>query len=244
VSGRNGPAIELLDVSKSFGNGLVVSNVTFAVEKGSCFGLLGPNGAGKTTTLKMIYGFWKPSAGAVRVEGIDVRKDPRRVKRLLGIAPQENTLDPDLTVSQNLSFHARYAGMHPGQARDRVRRVRELLGLDSHADAAVAELSSGLRRRLVLARTFLNEPNIVILDEPTRGLDQESRDLTVGLLREMKSRGVTMVIATHGLEEASALCDRVALMKDGRIFETGTASEILPAVGNGAEPSGKERGSP
>jgi lipooligosaccharide transport system ATP-binding protein len=216
ISERSAPPIRIEGVSKAYGNGNVVSGVTFSVERGLCFGLLGPNGAGKTTVLKMIYGFLRPSEGSVLVEGLDVVRHPREVRRRLGIAPQEDVLDPDLSVTQNLLFHARYSGISAPEARRRTDELLDSMGLGDHADADLGHLSTGLRRRLVLARALLNNPAIVVLDEPTRGLDRESRRRSVDVLQEMKKRGVTLMLATHELTEAEALCDRVALMEDGR----------------------------
>jgi ABC-type multidrug transport system ATPase subunit len=158
----------------------------------------------------MIYGFLRPSEGSVRVEGLDVVRHPREVRRRLGIAPQEDVLDPDLSVTQNLLFHARYSGISAPEARRRSDQLLDSMGLSDHADAALGHLSTGLRRRLVLARALLNNPAIVVLDEPTRGLDRESRRRYVDVLQEMKKRGVTLMLATHELTEAEALCDRVA----------------------------------
>jgi lipooligosaccharide transport system ATP-binding protein len=227
-SSRPSPAIELRAVCKSFGNGPVVEEVSFSVERGTCFGLIGPNGAGKTTILKMIYGFVRPSAGTVTVGGVDVLREPGKAREGLGIAPQEDILDPDLTVAQNLLFHARYCSLPRGEARERTQRLLREMGLEVHADEAVAHLSTGLRRRLVLARALLNDPGIVILDEPTRGIDRRSRGKYLEALQGMKERGVTLMLATHEHREAEALCDQVAVVERGRILAEGPAAEILP----------------
>jgi lipooligosaccharide transport system ATP-binding protein len=227
-SERPAVPIRIEGVSKSFGNGNVVSGVTFSVEQGRCFGLLGPNGAGKSTILKMIYGYLRPSEGTVLVDGLDVARHPREVRRRLGIAPQDDVLDPDLTVTQNLLFHGRYFGLPGPEARRRTGELLDSMGLSDHADADLGHLSTGLRRRLVLARALLNDPVIVILDEPTRGLDRESRRRYIDILQGMKKRGVTLILATHELVEAEALCDRVALMEGGRIRAEGSPWEILP----------------
>jgi lipooligosaccharide transport system ATP-binding protein len=229
-SSRPSPVIELRAVCKSFGNGPVVEEVSFSVERGACFGLLGPNGAGKTTILKMIYGFVRPSAGAVTVGGVDVLLEPGRAREGLGIAPQEDVLDPDLTVTQNLIFHARYCRLPRPEARERTERLLREMRLEGHADEAVAHLSTGLRRRLVLARALLNDPGIVILDEPTRGLDRQSRQRYLNVLKRMKDDGVTLVLATHELTEAEALCNHVALMDRGRVTATGSVGAVLSLV--------------
>jgi lipooligosaccharide transport system ATP-binding protein len=221
------PVIELRSVCKTFGNGAAVEDVSFAVEAGTCFGLLGPNGAGKTTILKMIYGFVRPTSGSVTVGGIDVCRQPGKAREGLGIAPQDDVLDPDLTVSQNLLFHARYCRLSRRDSRERTERLLHEMKLEGHAEEAVAHLSTGLRRRLVLARSLLNDPGIVILDEPTRGLDRRSRSACLETLKEMKKQGVTLMLATHEHREADALCDRVAIIKLGRISAAGSAAEIL-----------------
>jgi lipooligosaccharide transport system ATP-binding protein len=220
------PAVDVRSVSKAIDGRPVVSGVSFAVARGTCFGLLGPNGAGKTSTLKMIYGFWRPSAGTIVGEGIDVWDDPREAKRRMGVAPQENLLDPDLDVRQNLSFHARYFGLPPERARERIDAVCAAMGLGGHLSSTVAALSSGFRRRLVLARALLTEPSVLILDEPTRGLDRHSLDQVLATFAGMKERGVTLLLATHDREEAELLCDRAALMGGGRILEVGDGREI------------------
>jgi lipooligosaccharide transport system ATP-binding protein len=224
---RPDPVVTLEDVSKSFGRGLVVDGATFSVRRGTCFGLLGPNGAGKSTTLKMIYGFLRPEAGTIRVEGMDVGRRARAVKRLLGVVPQDDTLDVDLSVTQNLLFHARYHGICAAEAHNRVERMLEFAGLANHCDGGVGELSSGLRRRLVLARALINDPSIVILDEPTRGLDTESRDRYMETLSGMKGDGTTLLLATHELDEARVLCDRAAVMVKGKIVEIGEAADVV-----------------
>jgi lipooligosaccharide transport system ATP-binding protein len=223
------PIIELRDVCKSFGNGPAVEEVSFSVERGTCYGLLGPNGAGKTTILKVIYGFVRPTSGSVTVGGVDVRSEPGKAREGIGIAPQDDVLDPDLTVAQNLLFHARYCRLPRREARLRTERLLREMRLEGHGDEAVAHLSTGLRRRLVLARSMLNDPGIVILDEPTRGLDRRSRVRHLDVLRKMKEEGVTLMLATHEQREAETLCDRVAIIKRGRIFAEGPAAEILSA---------------
>lgn len=232
-----GPAVAVEAVSKAFRSGFAVSELSFAVARGECFGLLGPNGAGKSTTLKMIYGVFRPAAGRVLVGGADVAREPRRAKSLLGVAPQEDVLDPELGVLANLLFHARYHGLPAREARGRSHELIDDMGLAAHAGAAVSHLSTGLRRRLVLARALLCDPEIVILDEPTRGLDRESREQYLERLRGLKARGVTMLLATHDLGKAAALCDRAALMDGGRIRRLGSVAEVVAEAAGIATPS-------
>lgn len=221
------PAVVLRSVGKSFGTKTVVADVSFSVERGECFGLMGPNGAGKSTTLKMVYGFIRPTAGTILVDGVDAVRAPRETRSRLGIAPQEDLLDTDLNVSQNLRFHARYHGYPAAEARVRCQLILRETRLEDHARDPVSHLSTGLRRRLILARALLNDPAIVILDEPTRGLDRESRTQYLGSLLALKARGATLLLATHDLAEAEALCDRAAIMERGRFRVEGSIGEIL-----------------
>ena len=220
-------AVVLREVGKSFGAKTVVADVSFSVDRGECFGLMGPNGAGKSTTLKMIYGFIHPSSGTILVNDLDVTLAPRETRSRLGIAPQEDLLDSDLDVSQNLLFHARYHRFSAAEARRRCLSVLRETRLEEHAHDPVTHLSTGLRRRLILARALLNDPAIVILDEPTRGLDRESRQQYLGALQTLKAQGATLLLATHDLAEAEALCDRAAIMEQGRVRVEGPLAQIL-----------------
>lgn len=224
-------AVAAETLTKSFGNGRVVDGVSFTVERGSCFGILGPNGAGKSTILKMIYGFIRPSSGRVRVDGLDVAQRTRDVKRLLGVAPQEDTLDPDLSVLENLLFQARYFGFSRRESALRARELLEMMGLDSHEGDAVGQLSAGMRRRLLLARAHLNDPSVIILDEPTRGLDASARSFYFEYLAGLKKSGAAIVVATHDLAEAVSLCDRAAIIEGGRLIEAGGAMEVIRSAG-------------
>jgi lipooligosaccharide transport system ATP-binding protein len=222
-------AISLRSVSRRFGGTWAVRDLSLDIERGSCFGLLGPNGAGKTTTLKMIYGSLRPTAGTITVEGADVELDPAGARAAMGIVPQEDLLDPDLDVTRNLEFHARYCRIPRAQAVLRCRDLLAAMGLESYDGRPVSHLSTGLRRRLVLARALLNDPAIVILDEPTRGLDRKSRARYIEKLLQLKEAGATLVLATHDLEKAGLLCDRALLMDCGRVRALGTLAEVLEA---------------
>jgi len=227
------PAVVLESVTKCFGGALAVDAVSFTVARGTCLGLLGPNGAGKSTTLKMVYGSLRPTSGTIRVDGLDIVREPRRAKAVLGVAPQEDLLDPDLGVLQNLLFHARYHGIGGPARRAAAQAQLHAAGLEEHAGAAVATLSTGLRRRLVLARALLSGPRIVILDEPTRGLDRDSRRAYMERLQALKAAGVTLLLATHDLWEAESLCDRAVVMERGRVQEEGPLWEILDRCRDG-----------
>lgn len=223
------PAVSLRSVSRRFGDAWAVSDLNLDVERGSCFGLLGPNGAGKTTTLKMIYGFLRPTSGTILVGGADISLDPGGARAAMGIVPQEDLLDPDLDITRNLEFHARYYRIPREQAREKCQALLAEMGLEGYDGRPVSHLSTGLRRRLVLARALLNDPGIIILDEPTRGLDKESRGRYIDKLRQLKAAGATLILATHDLEKAGALCDRAALMDGGRVRARGTLTEVLAA---------------
>jgi lipooligosaccharide transport system ATP-binding protein len=231
-----GPAVVLRSVSRRFGDTWAARDVSLEIGRGTCFGLLGPNGAGKTTTLKMIYGSLRPTAGSVLVGGTDVARDPAGARSAMGIVPQEDLLDPDLDVTRNLEFHARYHRIPLAQARLKCRDLLADMGLEGYDGRPVSHLSTGLRRRLVLARALLNDPAIVILDEPTRGLDRKSRGRYIERLQQLKAGGATLILATHDLEKAGLLCDRAALMDGGRIRALGTLHEVL-AAGAGLAPA-------
>jgi lipooligosaccharide transport system ATP-binding protein len=235
-------AVSLREVSRRFGSAWAVRGVSLDIERGSCFGLLGPNGAGKTTTLKMIYGVLRPTSGTILVDGADIALDPAAARAAMGIVPQEDLLDPDLDVTRNLEFHARYCRIPRARAVLKCRDLLASMGLEGYDDRPVSHLSMGLRRRLVLARALLNDPSIVILDEPTRGLDKKSRARYIEMLLQLKAGGATLILATHDLEKAGLLCDRAALMEGGRIRALGTLPEVLEAGASVAHvpPPGEE----
>lgn len=241
ILGAPGVAAVLLNaVSKSFGGRPVVDGVSFSVGRGACFGLLGPNGAGKSTTLKMIYGSVPPSAGLIRVEGVDVACRPKEARRRLGVVPQEDTLDSDLTVVENLLFHGRYCGLPHAEARRRADEWLGRMGLGERGGEQVSLLSAGLRRRVVLGRALMNEPSVLVLDEPTRGLDAATRADYLEIVGRLKAAGTAVVLATHDLDEAAALCDAAALMREGRFVRVGEASAVLRAAAADGLPAGRE----
>jgi lipooligosaccharide transport system ATP-binding protein len=219
--------IEARAVVKRYGEFTAVDGVSFVVEGGQFFGLLGPNGAGKTSAIRMMYGFSPVTSGRMLVFGLDIESDWRRIRSRLGVCQQENTLDPDLTVEQNLLLYARYYEMDRALAR---RRAGELLGffaLTHKRKARVSELSGGLARRLQLARAMIADPELLILDEPTTGLDPQSRHQLWDRLAELKKRGLTMLLTTHYMDEAESLCDRLLIMDHGRILSQGRPRELI-----------------
>ena len=201
-------------------NGLrAVNGISFSVRRQECFGILGPNGAGKTSTVRMVFNFSPITAGELKVLGLDVTRQARQIKARLGIVPQENNLDPDLRVLQNLLVYASFFNIPEREARERALAQLEFFGLSEKKDAKVDQLSGGMKRRLTIARALINNPEIVILDEPTTGLDPQARHTVWQRLRQLRSRGVTLIMTTHYLEEAAQLCDRLIIMDHGDILD-------------------------
>ncbi len=222
-------AISAHRLTKRFQDLVAVDGIDLEVHAGECFGLLGPNGAGKTTIVRMIHAVTPISAGDLVVLGHHVDREPAAVKRRLGIVPQEENLDPDLTPWENLLVFARYFDIPRAEARRRAADLLEFVGLAGRADSPLDELSGGMKRRLLIARALLNHPELLILDEPTTGLDPQARHLVWQRLRGLKAQGVTQLLTTHYMEEAAQLCDRVALMHAGRILRQGRPMELVRA---------------
>jgi lipooligosaccharide transport system ATP-binding protein len=214
-------------LTKRYGSLTAVKGIDFAIESQECFGFLGPNGAGKTTTMRMIYGFSPVTEGELHVLGKDVQTEIRAIKQQIGVIPQEDNLDPDLKVLQNLLVYARYFDIPKHIARERAQEALELLQLWERRVAFIRELSGGMKRRLIIARALINKPDLLIADEPTTGLDPQARHLVWQKLRQLKSRGVTLVLTTHYMEEAAQLCDRVAIMDQGKILDVGSPQELI-----------------
>ncbi len=221
------PIVDAHGLTKRFGTFVAVDGIDFAIQRGTCVGFLGPNGAGKTTTAKMIYCVSPVSAGTLTVRGMDVMEQPRAIKRLIGVAPQENNLDPDFTIYENLLVFSRYFGMDREYAAERADELLSFLALDMKRDDTVESLSGGLKRRLVIARALLNEPEILVLDEPTTGLDPQARIMIWDRLHQLKRRGITIILTTHYMEEAMELCDRVLIMDEGRVVVEGAPHALV-----------------
>jgi lipooligosaccharide transport system ATP-binding protein len=209
--------IALAEVTKRFGERLAVDRVSFTVPAGACFGLLGPNGAGKTTTLRMVYGVTAPDAGTVRVFGLDVARDPRAVRARLGVTLQESVLIDVLSPVQNLRVFGRYHRLARHELESRIEELLDFLELRSHAQVPVKHLSGGFKRRAAIAQSLLNRPELLILDEPTTGLDPAVRLALWQRVRTLQAGGTTVLLTTHYMDEAERLCDRVAIMSAGRI---------------------------
>ena len=210
--------IEARGVVKRYKGFTAVAGVDFSVQAQECFGFLGPNGAGKTTLMRMITCVYPLSEGVLLVDNRDVMKEPRAIKAVLGVVPQEENLDPDLTVLQNLLVYARYFDIPKEVARRRALELLELFQLLDRQRSRIDTLSGGMKRRLLIARALINEPKILILDEPTAGLDPQARHLVWRKIRYLKGQGVTMNLSTHNMEEAAHLCDRLVIMDQGRIL--------------------------
>jgi lipooligosaccharide transport system ATP-binding protein len=219
--------IEAEGLRKSFGDLVAVDGLSFHVVRGECFGILGPNGAGKTSTIRMIYGFSPMTGGILRVFGLPTSEGWRVIKTRIGVCQQENNLDPDLTVQQNLEVFARYFDIPKKQASQQAEKLLEFIALSHRKNAKVTELSGGMMRRLVLARALINDPDLLILDEPTTGLDPQSRHQVWERLEELRSRGLSILLTTHYMDEASRLCDRVVIMDYGRILVEGKPLDLI-----------------
>ena len=219
--------IKAHDLTKKFGSLTAVDHIDFEVYKGECVGFLGPNGAGKTTTVRMIYCFLPLTEGELTVAGMDVTKQAREIKKLVGVAPQEDNLDPDFTVLKNLLVYARYFDIHKDEAFKRAVEQLKFFQLQEKQNVQIIELSTGMKRRLILARALINEPRILLLDEPTTGLDPQARHLVWDEIRSLRKLGVTIIITTHYMEEAAELCDRVLIMDNGKIIEQGAPAELV-----------------
>jgi lipooligosaccharide transport system ATP-binding protein len=220
-------AIVARGLAKRYAATEAVRDVSFEVRAGEVVGFLGPNGAGKTTTVRMVSCFLPPSAGTALVHGIDVRERPRDVKRILGICPQEDNLDPDFDVLKNLLVYGRYFGLPGGEVRRRAEALLDLVALGDRKRAAISELSGGMKRRLILARALLNQPRVLLLDEPTTGLDPQARHAIWARVRGLRETGVTVLLTTHYMEEAAQLCDRVVVMDGGRILLEGAPQALV-----------------
>ncbi len=219
--------IEAGHLRKTFGELVAVDDLSFSVAPGECFGILGPNGAGKTSTIRMVYGFSPPTAGTLRVFGLDITRETRAVKARIGICQQENNLDPDLTVFDNLTVFARFFDIPADEAVRRARDLLKFMALEHRADARTVELSGGMVRRVVMARALINRPELLILDEPTTGLDPQSRHQVWDRLDELRHDGLSILITTHYMEEASRLCDRLIILDGGRLLVEGKPAELV-----------------
>ncbi len=214
-------------LTKKFNDFVAVDNISFEVRKGECLAFLGPNGAGKTSTMRMISCISPKTSGDLYVLGMDVDKQPAEIKSLIGIVPQENNLDVDFSLFENLLIYASYFGIPREEAAKRAIKLLEFVQLLDKKDVNVEKLSTGMKRRAIFARALLNNPKLLILDEPTTGLDPQARHLVWDCLRELKRNGITIILATHYMEEAEQLCDRVLIIDRGKILVEAPPRELI-----------------
>ncbi len=214
-------------LSKRYAGQTVVDGVDLDVMAGECFGLLGPNGAGKTTTLRMLLGMTPPDGGSLEVLGYAIPAEARVMRRQLGVVAQQDNLDPDFTVLENLRTYAGYFGVKRPDFEARVDMLLDFASLQQKSTARIEELSGGMKRRLAMARALVNDPQLVILDEPTTGLDPQARQLIWQRLRALLNEGRTLILTTHYMDEAQRLCDRLAIMDHGKILDVGSPAELI-----------------
>jgi len=225
--------IQCIDLARSFGSLEAVRGISMEIFAGETFGLLGPNGAGKTTTLSMLSTLLKPTRGDVLVFGASAVKNPAEVRRRVGLAPQQISLYPSLTAQENLEFFATLHGVAAADRRRRVDRLLEFVGLAPRRHDRVHTFSGGMQRRLNLACGLIHEPRLLLLDEPTAGVDPQSRENLFEVVRQIAAAGTTIIYTTHYIEEAERLCDRIAILDEGRIAAVGTQQELLGIIGIG-----------
>jgi lipooligosaccharide transport system ATP-binding protein len=221
--------VELRQISKRFGDRVAVDGLDLSVPVGACFGLLGPNGAGKTTTLRMVYGVTRPTSGTVRVFGLDVATEARAVRARLGVTLQENVFIDAISPVENLRVFGRYHLLREPELSRRITELLDFLELESHANVPVRVLSGGFRRRLAIALSLINRPELLILDEPTTGLDPAVRLALWSRVRSLRAHGTTVLLTTHYMDEAQRLCDRVAIMSAGRVVAADSPAALILA---------------
>jgi len=221
------PVIEVAGLEKRYGDVHAVRGVSFSILPGTCVGLLGPNGAGKTTTMRMIMGLARPSAGSLKLFGGPPAALGRALRERIGLVPQQDNLDPDITVQENLEVYGRYFGIPSADVAERVPKLLAFMQLEERGGAKVMQLSGGMKRRLVIARSLIANPSLVILDEPTTGLDPQARVLIWRRLLDLKREGKTLLLTTHYMEEAQRLCDRIVIIDHGKVLDEGSPQELI-----------------
>lgn len=219
--------INIKGLTRKFGSRVAVDNIDIKLEKGGCLGVLGPNGAGKSTTIKMMLGIVTPTSGKILISGMDISQDAASIKTITGVVPQNDNLDPDLTVLENLITYAAYFGILRSKARSRAIELLKFIALENRKDEIIQHLSGGQRRRLLLARALVNDPKLVILDEPTVGLDPQARKLIWERLQSLRKEGVTMLLTSHYIEEVESLASQVVIIDNGKIIAQGTPVDLI-----------------
>src|SRR5947209_14526618 len=228
---HTGSAIEMIDLCKNFGSFRAVDHLSLTVQQGEIFGLLGPNGSGKTTTINMISGLSVPTSGEVRVLGLDVRRQARQVRQILGSVPQETALYEELSAWTNMDFHADLFGIPRKEKKERIIKMLELIQLLDRKDSRVSTFSGGMKRRLALARALLHDPQLIYLDEPTLGVDVQARRAIWDYILALRDQGKTVLITTNYLEEAQALCERIAIIDHGKLVAVDTPEHLKQIYG-------------
>ena len=218
---------EAAGLTKRYGQSTVVDDVSFEIARGECLGVIGPNGAGKTTTIRMCLGLTVPDHGSIKALGLSMPRDELAIKAQLGVVSQFDTLDPDFTCAENLLVYGRYFGMKDAQIRERIPRLLEFAALSHKADARPGELSGGMRRRLSLARALVNDPRLLLLDEPTTGLDPQARHLMWERLQLLLQQGKSILLTTHFMDEAERLCSRLLVLDHGRKIAQGRPRDLI-----------------
>ena len=235
--------VDARELTKRYGAVQAVRGISFSIAPRECYGFLGRNGAGKTTTMKMIYCRTSRTSGSLDVLGLDAATHAKEIKSRIGVVTQDNALDQELSVQENLQVYASFFGLSAAQARERARTLLAMMSLSGKEKATYKELSGGMRRRLVIARALINDPELLVLDEPTTGLDPQARLAVWETLGELRERGLTLILTTHYMEEAARLCDRIAVMEEGKIFAEDSppalvrrfaAAEVLEVTADGA----------
>ena len=229
LSAADAVVLSVVGLRKSYGDNEVVRGLDFAIGRGECFGLLGPNGAGKTTTLRCCLGLTDPNAGAITLVGEPVPQAAREARVRVGVVPQMDNLDPDFTVVENLRIYGRYFRIPDALLHERIPRLLEFAGLSTKGTSSIRTLSGGMKRRLTLARALINDPELLILDEPTTGLDPQARHLIWDGLRQLLTQGKTILLTTHFMDEAERLCSRLAVIDHGRMIASDTPRALIAA---------------
>ena len=238
------PILIAQDLQKSFGDTHAVKGISLQVARGEVFGLLGPNGAGKTTTISMLTGLLEPTGGTITVDGLDLKRHTREVKAQMGLVPQELALYTTLSARQNLMFFGRIYGLKGQALRQRVDEVLEMIGLTERADDAVGDYSGGMKRRVNIGAGLLHRPRVLFLDEPTVGVDPQSRNAIFESVEALNRAGMTVIYTTHYMEEAQRLCHRVAIVDEGQIIALDTPAGLIRSLGGGVVLLGVAEGTP
>jgi lipooligosaccharide transport system ATP-binding protein len=219
--------LSVSQLRKSYAGKEVVAGLSFTLQRGECYGLLGPNGAGKTTTLRCCLGLTAPDSGSIGLAGLAVPAQAREARMKIGVVPQFDNLDPDFTAAENLLVYGRYFGIADAAMRAKIPALLDFAGLSGKENANIRTLSGGMKRRLTLARALVNDPDLLVLDEPTTGLDPQARHLIWARLKGLLAQGKTILLTTHFMDEAERLCQRLAIMDAGRLISEGAPRELI-----------------